>query len=52
MTLKIIVADDSITIQKIVGMAFENEDADVQGIGDGQEAFDKIMEFTIEFNFT
>ena len=26
-------------------MAFENEDAEVQGIGDGQEAFDKIMEF-------
>ena len=45
MTLKIIVADDSTTIQKIVGMAFENEDAEVQGIGDGKEAFDKIMEF-------
>ena len=45
MTLKILVADDSITIQKIVGMAFENEDAEVQGIGDGQEAFDKILEF-------
>ena len=45
MTLKILVADDSITIQKIVGMAFEKEDAEVEGIGDGQEAFDKIMEF-------
>ena len=45
MKLKILVADDSTTIQKIVGMAFENEDAEVQGIGDGQEAFDKIMEF-------
>ena len=45
MALKILVADDSTTIQKIVGMAFENEDAAVQGIGDGQEAFDKIMEF-------
>ena len=45
MTLKILVVDESITIQKIVGMAFENEDAEVQGIGDGQEAFDKIMEF-------
>tara|TARA_B100000686_G_scaffold178386_1_gene185266 strand:- start:597 stop:1877 length:1281 start_codon:yes stop_codon:yes gene_type:complete len=45
MTLKILVADESTTIQKIVGMAFENEDAEVQGIGDGKEAFDKIMEF-------
>ena len=45
MTLKILVADDSTTIQKIVGMAFENEDAVVEGIGDGQEAFDKIPEF-------
>jgi len=45
MALKILVVDDSTTIQKIVGMAFENEDAEVQGIGDGQEAFDKIIEF-------
>ncbi|MZG53921.1 MAG: response regulator [Nitrospinae bacterium] len=45
MTLKILVADDSVTIQKIVGMAFENEDAEVEGIGDGQEAFDKIPDF-------
>ena len=45
MTVRILVADDSITIQKIVGMAFENEDAEVEGIGDGQEAFDKIPDF-------
>ena len=45
MKLKILVVDDSITIQKIVGMAFEKEDAEVQGIGDGQEAFEKIVEF-------
>ncbi len=45
MTIRILVADDSITIQKIVAMAFENEDAEVEGIGDGQEAFDKIPEF-------
>ena len=36
MTVRILVADDSITIQKIVAMAFENEDAEVEGIGDGQ----------------
>jgi CheY-like chemotaxis protein len=45
MTIRILVADDSITIQKIVAMAFENEDAEVEGIGDGQEAFDKVPEF-------
>ena len=45
MTVRILVADDSITIQKIVAMAFENEDAKVEGIGDGQEAFDKIPDF-------
>jgi CheY-like chemotaxis protein len=45
MTIRILVADDSITIQKIVAMAFENEDAKVEGIGDGQEAFDKVPDF-------
>ena len=45
MTIRILVADDSITIQKIVAMAFENEDAEVEGIGDGQEAFDKVPGF-------
>ncbi len=45
MTVRILVADDSITIQKIVAMAFENEDAEVEGIGDGQEAFDKVPNF-------
>ena len=38
MTAKILVVDDSMTIQKIVAMAFENEDASVEGIGDGGEA--------------
>ena len=45
MTVRILVADDSITIQKIVAMAFENEDAEVEGIGDGQKAFDRIPGF-------
>ena len=45
MTVRILVADNSITIQKIVAMAFENEDAEVEGIGDGQKAFDRISEF-------
>jgi CheY-like chemotaxis protein len=45
MTIRILVADDSITIQKIVAMAFENEDAEVEGIDDGQEAFEKVPDF-------
>ena len=45
MTLRILVADDSITIQKIVAMAFANEDVEVEGIGNGKEAFDKIPDF-------
>jgi len=45
MTSKILVADDSITIQKIVAMAFENEDTVVEGIGNGKEAFSRLSEF-------
>ena len=44
MALKILVADDSLTIQKIVVMAFANEDAVVEGISNGQEAFEKITD--------
>jgi len=45
MTSKILVADDSITIQKIVAMAFEHEDTVVEGIGNGKEAFSRLSEF-------
>ena len=45
MTVRILVADESITIQKIVAMAFQNEDVEVEGIGDGQKAFDRIPGF-------
>ena len=45
MKKKILVADDSITIQKIVAMAFENEDAEVEGIGDGKKAFARLAKF-------
>jgi DNA-binding response OmpR family regulator len=44
MTKKILVADNSITIQKIVAMAFENEDAVVEGVSRAKEALDR-MEF-------
>ncbi|MBT5869420.1 MAG: response regulator [Nitrospinaceae bacterium] len=45
MTSRLLVADDSITIQKIVDMAFEIEDVEVEGIGNGEEAFERISEF-------
>lgn len=45
MKSKILVADDSITIQKIVAMAFEHEDTHVEGIGNGEEAYNKLGEF-------
>ncbi len=45
MAKKILVADDSITIQRIVAMAFEKEDAVVEGISNGKEAFERIGDF-------
>jgi DNA-binding response OmpR family regulator len=45
MTKKILVADESITIQKIVAMAFENEDSLVEGISNGKDALGRIKKF-------
>ena len=45
MTKKILVADNSITIQKIVAMAFENEDAVVEGVSKGKDALDRMETF-------
>ena len=45
MASKLLVADASITIQKIIAIAFENEDIEVEGVGDGKEAFDRIAIF-------
>ncbi len=48
MTSKILVVDDSITIQKIVAMAFEKEDVAVEGIGNGSEALVKLKQFKLD----
>ena len=45
MTKKILVADNSITIQKIVAMAFENEDAVVEGVSKGKDALARMETF-------
>lgn len=42
MKRKILVADDSISIQKLVAMAFYNEDIEVEGISEGAQAFEFI----------
>ncbi len=45
MIKKILVADNSTTIQKIVAMAFEHEDTLVEGISKGKDALDKMKTF-------
>ena len=44
MSLNLLVADDSTTIHKVVGLAFEGEDVTVLTAGNGQEALDKANE--------
>jgi CheY-like chemotaxis protein len=45
MTLKIFVADDSATIQKVVGLAFSGEDVTIEAVSDGDAALDSIKKF-------
>jgi CheY-like chemotaxis protein len=45
MTLKLFVADDSVTIQKIVGLAFSSEDAVIQSVSSGDSALDEVRAF-------
>ncbi len=45
MTLKLFVADDSITIQKIVGLAFGSEEATIQSVSNGDSALDDVRAF-------
>jgi CheY-like chemotaxis protein len=45
MTLKLFVADDSVTIQKIVGLAFSGEDVVIQSVSSGDSALDEVRAF-------
>ena len=45
MKKKILVADKSVTIQKIVAMAFEHEDTVVEGVSKGKDALDRMQAF-------
>ena len=42
---KILLADDSITIQKVVNLTFADEGIEVLTVGDGDAAMEKIIEF-------
>lgn len=41
MSRKLLLADDSITIQKVIGITFVNEDFELSVVGDGDAAFEK-----------
>ena len=44
MGCKLLLADDSITIQKVVGIIFANEDYDLTVVGNGTVALEKARE--------
>jgi len=41
---KLLLADDSVTIQKVVNLTFADEGIEVFAVGDGNEAIDRLME--------
>ena len=43
---KLLLADDSITIQKVVDLTFTDEGLEVVTVSDGQQALEKLDEFT------
>ncbi|HEU5460321.1 MAG TPA: response regulator [Pyrinomonadaceae bacterium] len=42
---KLLLADDSATIQKVIDLTFADEGVRVMAVGNGQEAIDRILEF-------
>lgn len=42
MTHKLLLADDSVTIQRVIELTFADEDVKVVSVGDGQQAIDRI----------
>ncbi|MBI3813886.1 MAG: response regulator [Nitrospinae bacterium] len=44
MPIKLLFADDSVTIQKVVELAFESEDVAVTTVGSGEKAMEKLKE--------
>jgi CheY-like chemotaxis protein len=46
MTKTILLADDSVTIQKVIELTFMDEDYEVASAGDGEEALERLEEVT------
>ncbi len=46
MSLKLLVADDSVTIQKMVRLAFSGEDVVIEAVSDGNSALESVKNFT------
>ncbi len=46
MTNTILLADDSVTIQKVIELTFMDEDYEVVAVGNGDEALDRLEELT------
>ena len=42
MPSKLLLADDSVTIQRVIELTFEDEDIEVTTVGDGQQAIDRL----------
>jgi len=49
MTRTILLADDSVTIQKVIELTFMDEDYEVVAVGNGDEALEKLEEITPDF---
>ena len=45
MTLKLLVADDSVTIQKMVSLAFSGDDVVIEAVSDGNSALQSLKSF-------
>ncbi len=43
MPYKLLLADDSVTIQRVIELTFADEDVQVTAVGDGQQAIDRIL---------
>jgi CheY-like chemotaxis protein len=42
-TPKLLLADDSVTIQRVIELTFADEDVEVLAVGDGQQAIDRVQ---------
>jgi DNA-binding response OmpR family regulator len=45
MTIRILLADDSVTMQKIVGLAFGDEDVEIAAVSSGEAALESVRTF-------